>query len=122
MTYRNKSESEKGIRLSGEACIVCGWIKKDLLGNSLVEGAHVKPLENDAKCDCYNNIIALCPNHHTMFDRYMFYIDSESLHIIFDDKSDEYNGVDVSPKIKHIKKEYLAYRQYLYTNNHSIKV
>lgn len=122
MKYRSKYESDKGIMLSGCACIVCGWHEKDLKGNCLVEGAHIKPIQNDDSCDCFDNIIALCPNHHTMFDRYLFYIDTLTLRTVFNNKNDRFHNVDVSDKTKHIKKEYLAYRQYLYNDAMAIKV
>ena len=114
---RNKNESINGIELSGCSCVICGWNKSTLKVNVLVEGAHVKPLEFDSSCDNRFNIISLCPNHHAMFDKYMFYIDPDELIVRFQDEKDEYNNIDISEKIRHVKKEYLAYRKYLYDKN-----
>ena len=52
-----------------------------------------------------------------MFDKYMFYIDPDELIVRFQDEKDEYNNIDISEKIRHVKKEYLAYRKYLYDKN-----
>lgn len=111
---RNKSASERGVFLSGGRCVVCGWCSCSMGGVPLVEGAHVKPLENDEKSDNEHNIIALCPNHHTMFDHYLFYIDSQTKKLVFRNQDCPENGVDVSAKITHISAEYLAYREYLF--------
>lgn len=122
MTYRNKSESLAGIALSGGLCIICGWCKRKQNGESLVEGAHVKPIEYDYKSDNRQNIIALCPNHHTMFDNYLFYIDPQTKHTVFADEKDIDNRIDLSAQISHIKPEYLAYRQYLFEHHNMNRV
>lgn len=111
---RNKEESREGIRLCGNACVICGWNKTNTRGMPLVEGAHVKPFINDKSCDNRNNIIALCPNHHTMFDNFLFYIDPNTYIAKFFYVDDEFNNVDLSNKIKYVRVEYLAYRKYLY--------
>lgn len=120
MSSRNTNESKKGISCSNGKCVICGWNKKTKDGNSLVEGAHIKPFDKDISADVYKNIIALCPNHHTQFDRFLFYIDCESRRTVFLDISDEYHDVDVSNNIKHVEKKYLAYRQYLYKENNGV--
>lgn len=108
--------------MCGDSCVICGWSKKRN-GILLVEGAHIKPLEYDADCDNRFNIIALCPNHHTMFDNYLFYIEPQTLIVKFQDKTDEFNNLDLSQKLKYIKKEYLAYRKYLYeVNNQALQL
>ena len=117
MTLRNKQESILGIELCHNRCIVCGWDKTDKEGKPLVIGAHVYPFANNKKEDNYMNIIPLCPNHHIMFDRYLFYIDPETRCLSFVDKNDEFNGLNVSDKIKHIKKTNLSYRKYLFDKN-----
>lgn len=121
---RNKNATIKGVELSGNKCVICGWNEKNILGKSLVEGAHVKPYGRDSECDNWKNIIALCPNHHIMFDNYLFYIDPETRCVIFKNEHNEYNNIDVSKLIKHIDKRYLAYRKYLYysTNKETIKL
>ena len=69
MASRKKEESEKAIRLCGKQCVICGWNSKSLRGFTLVEGAHVKPV-SELDSDCFDDIIALCPNHHAEFDAY----------------------------------------------------
>lgn len=122
MTNRNRIESNAGILLSGNACVICGWCKRKQNGESLVEGAHVKPLECDVKSDIRQNIIALCPNHHTMFDHFLFYIDPQTKHTVFWDKDDNDNNIDLSAKTSHIKPEYLAYRQYIFEQKNLSRV
>lgn len=111
MASRKKEESEKAIRLCGGRCVVCGWSSKSLRGLPLVQGAHVKP-SSELDNDCFDDIIALCPNHHTEFDAYIFCIDSKTLKIIHTDKSSPYHNQKVD--IPYVRKEYLAYRQYLF--------
>lgn len=113
-SQRNKIESEKSVALCNQECVICGWREFDRNETPLVEGAHIKPLQNDPGADTYDNIIALCPNHHTQFDKYLFYIDPQSLHTVFWNHANEYHDVDLSKKIEYVKKEYLAYRKYLF--------
>lgn len=122
MIPRNKLESQEGIILSGSSCIICGWCKRKQNGDYLVEGAHVKPLECDKNSDIRQNIIALCPNHHTMFDNYLFYINPQTKRTVFLDQEESENNIDLSTKVSHIKPEYLAYRQYLFEQKNMIKV
>ena len=42
-------------------------IKTNTKSGKYAEAAHIKPLEKDGD-DKENNIICLCPNHHTMLD------------------------------------------------------
>ena len=119
MTSRNKFESEKGIRLSGSRCVICGWHETDHKGTILVEGAHVKPFEDDPSVDKANNIIALCPNHHLEFDVGNFYIEPQT-GIVHFRTDNEFSNICIKNKIQHIKEEYLAYRQYLYNKINNI--
>ena len=114
MISRDTNASRKAIDYSKNRCVVCGWNKTTRNGNPLVEGAHIKPFCNDNSADVFCNIIALCPNHHTQFDRYLFYIDCETRKTVFFDTNDEYHDIDISNNIYYVEKKYLAYRQYLY--------
>jgi hypothetical protein len=50
------------------SCQICGLvIKTNTKSGKYAEAAHIKPLEKDGD-DKENNIICLCPNHHTMLD------------------------------------------------------
>ncbi len=109
---RNKDASEKALKLCNYQCVVCGWSKRRSNGSSLVEGAHIRPFESGSEFDKADNIIALCPNHHTEYDAHNFYIDTQTRRLVFKDESDEYNGVDISSRIMHIRTENLAYAQY----------
>ena len=111
MASRKKEESEKAIRLCGKQCVICGWNSKSIRGFSLVEGALVKPVA-ELDSDCFDDIIALCPNHHAEFDAYKFCIDSKTLRIIHTDTDSPYHGQKID--IPYVRKEYLAYRQYLF--------
>ena len=112
---RNKAESIKGINRCGNECIVCGWNRRSSkTGSVIVEGAHVRPFDTGAEYDTAENIIALCPNHHSEYDELNFYIDPDSRLLHFRYQNAEYEGKDVSTKTKHIKKAYLIYAKYLY--------
>jgi len=52
-------------------------IKIDYKVSSLIEGAHVRQLNNQPDYDRSNNIIGLCPNHHIEFDHGNLKIDPE---------------------------------------------
>lgn len=111
MAFRKKEESEKAIRLCGKRCVICGWNKESLSGLPLVQGAHVKPV-SELDNDRYDDIIALCPNHHAEFDAYKFCIDSKTLRIIHTDEDCPHQNQRIN--IPYVRKEYLAYRQYLF--------
>lgn len=112
MISRNKSESEKGIALSGGKCIICGWNERDCNGNSLVVGAHVRSYKSGHEFDYKDNIIALCPNHHAEYDGYAFTIDCKTKTIKHIDSNNPINGLSVKEKVAHIQDKYLAYNQY----------
>ena len=111
MASRKKEESEKAIRLCGRRCVICGWNSKSIKGISLVEGAHIKPVSELDK-DSFDDIIALCPNHHAEFDAFNFCIDAKTMRVIHTDTGSLYHGKNVD--IPYVRKEYLAYRQYLF--------
>lgn len=106
MPSRNKYESSKGIELSGEACVICGWNKKDDKNRSLVEGAHVRKFEKVSDYDKYDNIIALCPNHHTEFDAGYITINPINETCLSMDSKDEFHKRKIVGNIKHIQKGY----------------
>ena len=113
MPSRDKSQSKKGIHLSGDNCVICGWNKKDYKGNSLVVGSHVRGFRNQMDYDNFDNIIALCPNHHIEFDRGNISIDPIKKICIHINKNDEGHGKKIIGKIDHIQKGYFYY----HTNN-----
>lgn len=111
MTYRrNSKESEKALNKCKYKCVICGWNKTSVSGESLVQGCHIKELAKDKKSDVFTNIIAMCPNHHKEFDAYNFYIDAETHKLRYYDSTVEYEGRYVD--IGYVNNEFLAYRQY----------
>lgn len=113
---RNKSESVKGISLSGNCCVICGWNKRDHKRRLLVEGAHVRKFRNVKDYDKFDNIIGLCPNHHTEFDVGNIGIDLKNKICVHIDLKDEYNYKKFVGKINHIKSGYFDYH-----NKHNFK-
>lgn len=107
---RNKKASEKAIKICKGRCVVCGWSKKSIEGIPLVEGCHVKRFAKDEDADDFENIIALCPNHHTEFDKGNYYIDVKTHKLKHYSYFYEYE--DKLLNIDYVKDEYLAYRQY----------
>ena len=113
---RDKQESQKGISLSGNCCVICGWENCDYKGRLLVEGAHVRVFRNVSDYDKFDNIIGLCPNHHTEFDAGNIAIDPKKKSCVHIDTKDPYHSKKLSGKIKHIK---IGYFDYL--NKHKFK-
>lgn len=111
MISRNTSESQRAIQKCHNKCIICGWDNKNPLGKSMVEGCHLYNFSKEKKFDKFNNIIALCPNHHTEMDNDCFYIDAQDHTLHFFDSSNELNGLTL--EISYINNDYLAHRQYL---------
>ena len=103
-------ESQRAIKLCGEKCVICGWEKHAPDGSPMVEGCHILDYSKDPNYDKYSNIIALCPNHHTEFDRYCFYIDTEKRTVVSFLDTDIDNGIVLD--IEYVDKRCLAYRQY----------
>lgn len=103
MMSRDKSESGKGITLSGDCCVICGWDKKNFKGQLLVEGAHVRPFRNTPDYDKSDNIIGLCPNHHTEYDVGNITIDPVSKLCIHRNPKDPFYMKAICGSINHIK-------------------
>ncbi len=71
LVRRLDRNSRFGPRIKQEydnACAVCG------VQMEIVEGAHIIPITEDNGKDEVWNGIALCPNHHKLFDAYAFVI------------------------------------------------
>jgi predicted restriction endonuclease len=110
-SLRNKSQSERGIELSGSACVICGWAKTNVKGKPLVEGAHVRKFGNVADYDKFDNIIALCPNHHTEFDCGNFCIDFDKRVCCHANPADELNGKKLAGRISHVRRGYFEHHR-----------
>jgi putative restriction endonuclease len=63
------------------SCQVCG-VKLQGHKFPIAVGAHIKDLGKPHNGpDLKENILCLCPNHHSLFDNFGFYIDPETLEI-----------------------------------------
>ncbi len=64
-------------RLYGDACQVCG-VRLEIPGGALSEGAHIRALGRPHNGpDTIDNVLCLCPNHHTLFDGGGIYISDD---------------------------------------------
>ena len=118
---RNSAESRKGIHLSGDRCVVCGWNKKNVKGEILVEGAHVRKgdFKLTADYDKEDNIIALCPNHHVEFDCGNIAIDPDRKVCLHINKDDEVANKKLIGKVDHIQRGYFDYHiKHVFKGNH----
>ena len=64
---RNTAEIEKLKKLYDYSCQICNLRINLLGGRGYCEGAHVQPHSDDGP-DSRENILILCPNHHSMLD------------------------------------------------------
>ena len=88
-------------KLYNHECQVCGFTIKTISGN-YAEGAHIRPISTPHEGDdSVDNLLCLCPNHHTMFDRGVFAI-KDDLSLI-----GEISGV------LHVKDEHILNKQNL---------
>lgn len=111
MTYRNKQESDRGILLSENSCVICGWNHESWKGKSLVQGAHVRPFRNTPDYDKSDNIIGLCPNHHVEYDAGNLTIDPINNLCICVNSKDPFHLKKIVGKISHIKPGYFDYHK-----------
>jgi len=90
-------------------CQVCN-IKISLpLGIAYAEGAHIKPLGRPHEGpDVIENLLCLCPNHHVMFDNYVFSINPTDHTLMGIEGS-----LNVNPA-HNITSEYLEYHNRLF--------
>jgi len=104
---RNPKWPEYVKKLYENKCQVCNIYLKTHDGAVSI-GAHIKGLGKAHKGpDQINNIICLCPNHHSQFDGFGFYIDSETLEI---KGLEGYEGKKLTIKDGHnIDKEFFKY-------------
>tara|TARA_Y100000816_G_C26029742_1_gene539004 strand:+ start:48 stop:1178 length:1131 start_codon:yes stop_codon:yes gene_type:complete len=104
---RNPKWPEYVKKLYNNKCQVCGIYLKTHDGAVSI-GAHIRGLGREHKGpDQVNNIICLCPNHHSQFDGYGFYIEAETLEI---KGLDGYEGKKLEVKEEHnIDKEFFKY-------------
>jgi hypothetical protein len=66
---RSTKFREEVVAAYAGSCAMCS------LALGLPEGAHIYPASAPGASDVVQNGLALCPNHHTAFDRYLIWID-----------------------------------------------
>ena len=74
---RDARFSRRVINAYGGLCAMCG------LDVELVQGAHIYPVEAPGSHDEPWNGLALCPNHHLAFDRYLIAVEINTRAILF---------------------------------------
>lgn len=75
---RDKAISDKVKKFYNRVCQVCNVpLKGNITGNISI-GAHIKPVGRPHNGpDVIENILCLCPNHHSLFDEYGFTINEQ---------------------------------------------
>ncbi len=114
---RNISLSEKVKEIYNYRCQICNVFLKSPQGG-IVIGAHIKGLGKPHNGpDVIENMMSLCPNHHSQFDMFSFYIDPITLKII---GLENYEGKKINISKKHkIEKDFLAHHQSEYYKKNS---
>lgn len=115
---RNSRLAQDLKRIYDYKCQVCG-VKLKVLGGYYIEAAHIKGLgEPHCGPDIIENMICLCPNHHTLFDKGMFSVNSDySINGLI-----EYNKLCVNTKKHNIKAEYFEYHKNAHVFNNNYKI
>jgi hypothetical protein len=65
----------------------------------------------DKDYDKFDNVIGLCPNHHTEYDGGSLYIDFDKTICCHVNPHDESHGKKLVGKIKHIQRGYFEYHR-----------
>jgi hypothetical protein len=110
-TIRSTTVSRAVKKLYQDHCQVCG-LRLDIPGGSISEGAHIRALgQPHHGPDTPENVLCLCPNHHTLFDEGGIYITDDL-------KVTDHLGQAIGPLHRHprhdIGAEYLAYHRELW--------
>ena len=106
---RNTKLSVEIKELYNFACQVCG-VKLEGHKFPIAVGAHIKDLGKPHNGpDLKENILCLCPNHHSLFDNFGFYINPETLEISGLKNEKVNTRLSVNPKHK-INKDFLEYK------------
>ena len=108
-TYRNPKFRKKVLEKYGSNCCCC-----DIAIETLIEAAHIVPVENKGNDDASNGI-PLCPTHHTAFDNFLFTINPTDNSIIYKEglSSDDLQITKTECKLN-LSKKSLEYRYKLF--------
>ena len=108
-TYRNPKFRKKVLAKYGSVCACC-----DIAIETLIEAAHIIPVENNGNDDAVNGI-PLCPTHHTAFDNFLFTINPSDKSIIYKEGLDAEDLQITKTKFEiNVSKESLDYRYKLF--------
>ena len=107
--YRNPKFRKKVLEKYGSNCCCC-----DIAIETLIEAAHIVPVENKGNDDASNGI-PLCPTHHTAFDNFLFTINPTDNLIIYKEglSSEDLQITKTECKLN-VSKESLEYRYKLF--------
>jgi hypothetical protein len=110
-TIRSTAVSRAVKRFYQDHCQVCG-LRLDIPGGSISEGAHIRALGKPHHGpDMPENVLCLCPNHHSLFDEGGIYI-TDDLTVT------DHLGQVIGPLHRHarhdIGAEYLRYHRELW--------
>jgi len=109
---RNILLRERVKEIYDNSCQVCNT-KLHKPGGAIAIGAHIKALGQPHNGpDDLSNMLCLCPNHHSQFDSFSFYIDPDNLQVK-GLKELQDRKINVSSKHK-INKEFLEYHKKLF--------
>jgi predicted restriction endonuclease len=93
---RNTKMSNELKELYQWKCQICGFSIEIPGKGRYCEVHHLMPLAKEhAGPDIRDNMICLCPNHHTQMDYGILYIDSSTLTVFHSDENDPWNGVKI---------------------------
>ena len=108
--YRNPKFRKKVLEKYGSNCCCC-----DIAIETLIEAAHIVPVENKGNDDASNGI-PLCPTHHTAFDNFLFTINPTDNSIIYKEglSSEDLQITKTKCELK-VSKESLNYRYKLFS-------
>lgn len=95
-------------KLYDSKCQVCGQKLKVGYKEFYSEVHHIQPLGKHNGPDIQENMIVVCPNHHTLLDKGAISIDIAKKKVIHFLSEDELNGKALLLK-HHISKEYIDY-------------
>lgn len=107
---RDSKLAKKLKKIYDYKCQICG-IQLPVLGGYYIEAAHIKALgEPHSGPDIIENMICLCPNHHILFDKGMFSVNSDySINGL-----ETYKKLNVNIEKHKIKNEFFEYHKNIY--------
>ena len=108
-TYRNPKFRKKVLEKYGSNCCCC-----DIAIETLIEAAHIVPVENNGNDEASNGI-PLCPTHHAAFDNFLFTINPVDNSIIYKEglSAEDLQITKTECKLN-LRKEFLKYRYKLF--------